>query len=138
MLFRPILAILLDVYRCLHDAAPMDRVEITKAAQREIRIFADLCLLCTANLGAGVSDEVFCSDATPTGYAVHVGSAKDFPLGAAMGLCERWRFLPESKPAVAINEPASPAVWKPEYEPLVDTSHCLLWPQRPIDWRQLI
>ena len=67
MLFRPILAILLDVYRCSHVAAPTDRIEITKAAQHEIRISADLWLLCTANLGAGMSDEVFCSDATPTG-----------------------------------------------------------------------
>ena len=49
MLFRPIRVFLLDVYRCLHDATPTDRIEITKAAQREIRFFADLCLLCTAN-----------------------------------------------------------------------------------------
>ena len=73
------------------------RVPLWPEVVRELMVLSGLCFLIEVDLAAPVAEVATCSDACPTGYALHCAHLTPDECRTAMAVKERWRFITHEK-----------------------------------------
>ena len=113
MLARPILSIFSACYRYVNENLN-DYGPLWPTVVQEIRDFVDCMFLAVVNLGTPYSSDVFCSDSSKLGYALHITSCSPSEVRDYSAVRERWRFIP-SDAAAAVPDDLGPgwdAAWR--------------------------
>ena len=96
MLARPLLSIFSATYKFVMEHLN-DYVTLWPSVVQELQDFADGMFLAVVHLASPYSDEVFCSDSSKLGYALHVSTCKSADVKSWSAVREHWRFIPEEK-----------------------------------------
>ncbi len=110
LLQRPALAVLQALYRFAFENLHV-LAELPPAAIVELQVFKGLVFLAVVDLAAPLSDTVYCSDSSATGYALHLARVHPSELRPLAEVRERWRFLPVERRPVAISAPTFTPGW---------------------------
>lgn len=102
MLSRSLLSVFSSVYRFINDHLEHP-AELWYSVKCELGRFRRAMFLCVCELGSPMSEEIYCSDSSKKGYALHISRIDPADARAISAVRERWRFLPEGNCPVAVS-----------------------------------
>jgi len=92
--FRPALSILEELYKFMY-LPPGKAYKFSESFVQELEVLICLLPFFSANLAGNVSEDVYCSDASLKGYALHVTQLEPELIRSLGEVREAWRFRKE-------------------------------------------